>query len=180
MPKKKPVGRKLRGKKQYIHADEKIKMSQLQRLLSLAWCFYEARRYPWTQGFHCLPTKQQVSRSLASSNGSFPDISALNAQHTEQHSNVCKYHFFPLIFKKSDTLLFSINLFQTGSNFCFVLFLPAESNSGFIQAENEQLEFYLEKETWRKLSSIKWLITMLGCTPAPVCRSIKIWMDKEQ
>lgn len=95
------------------------------------------------------------------------------------NSNVCKYHFFPLIFKKSDTLLFSINLFHPGSNFCFVLFLPAESNSGFIQAENEQLEFYLEKETWQKLSSIKWLITTLGCIPAPVCRSIKIWMDKE-
>lgn len=47
--------------------------------------FYEARRCPLTQSF---PTKQQVSRFLASSKGGIPDISALDAQHTEQHSNV--------------------------------------------------------------------------------------------
>lgn len=35
-----------------------------------------------------------------------------------------------------------------------VLFLPAESNSCFILAENKLLEFHLEKEIWRKLEVV--------------------------
>lgn len=45
-------------------------------------------------------------------------------------------------------------------------FLPAESNSCFILAANEQLEIPFRIRTWRKVSSIKWLITMLKCAEA--------------
>lgn len=96
-------------------------MSQLQRLVSLEWCFMRQKDVHEVRAFttHLQSSKFQGSCQVQREAHWYFCLKCPTYEATQQCVRVA---FFPLIFKKSDTLLFSVNLFHPGSNFCFPFF----------------------------------------------------------